>query len=282
MGGATGRENSSVHRFPPIGRYVVTHRDARLVRRVAGLCRRFLAWYENECHDPWTNGERFVLDAVAAAEPACIFDVGANVGGWTEMARLRCPSAEVHAFEISPPTLASLRDRTAGDRMVRCVATGLSDAPGTVRLRHFPDHPELTTASDFPHAATAEEIEAPVTTGDRYAEEAAIDRIDLLKIDVEGMEHRVLAGFEALFARGAVQTVQFEYGRVNILSGHLLRDFSAFFESHGFVLGKIFPDHVDFRPYSLVDEDFRGPNYLACRAARDDLIEVLGGRGAAC
>jgi hypothetical protein len=30
------------------------------------------------------------------------------------------------------------------------------------------------------------------------------------------------------------------------------------------VVGKLFPDHVDVRPYAMNDEDFMGPNYIAC------------------
>jgi hypothetical protein len=41
-------------------------------------------------------------------------------------------------------------------------------------------------------------------------------------------------------------------------------------------VGKIFPNGVEFREYELADEDFMGPNYLACRAARDDYVQALG------
>jgi hypothetical protein len=41
-------------------------------------------------------------------------------------------------------------------------------------------------------------------------------------------------------------------------------------------VGKIYPDYVDFRDYDLSDEDFLGPNYLACRVG-DGALERLGG-----
>jgi hypothetical protein len=37
-------------------------------------------------------------------------------------------------------------------------------------------------------------------------------------------------------------------------------------------VGKVYPTYVDFRSYRLTDEDFRGPNYLAVRRERNDLI----------
>jgi hypothetical protein len=76
--------------------------------------------------------------------------------------------------------------------------------------------------------------------------------------------------------------VQFEYGYVNVLTKHLLRDFHQLLEAAGLVVGKIYPNHVDFRTYRLPDEDFLGPNYLAVRRSQERLIAALsGGRRAA-
>lgn len=55
-----------------------------------------------------------------------------------------------------------------------------------------------------------------------------------------------------------------------------LGDFYTLFEAHGFAVGKLWPRWVDFHAYSLdVDEDFRGPNYVAVRQERSDLIARL-------
>ena len=101
--------------------------------------------------------------------------------------------------------------------------------------------------------------------------------VDFLKLDVEGAEHLVLQGLESSLRLQRVRFAQFEYGRVNILTHFLLRDFHQLFASYGYVVGKIYPDYVDFREYDLGDEDFMGPNYLACRAG-DDARGRLAGR----
>lgn len=89
-----------------------------------------------------------------------------------------------------------------------------------------------------------------------------IERIDLLKIDVEDAEHLVLEGFgEALGTK--IDAIQFEYGRVNIITHFLLRDFYQILEARNYLVGKLFSNHVDFRSYDLTDEDFVGPNYVA-------------------
>ena len=117
-----------------------------------------------------------------------------------------------------------------------------------------------------------------MTTGDKYCAEHGIAHIDLVKIDVEGMERQVLkTDLRTCLARNAIDLVQFEYGRANILNEFLLRDFHAFFEQRGYVVGKLYPNYVDFRGYDLADEDFAGPNFLACRSDKVHYLRAFGG-----
>jgi hypothetical protein len=85
----------------------------------------------------------------------------------------------------------------------------------------------------------------------------------------------VLQGFAESFARGAIDMVQFEYGPLNLTTRKLLADFDAFFTEKGFVVGKIYPEGVAFTSYEPADEDFVGPNYLACHEWRADMIASL-------
>ena len=82
---------------------------------------------------------------------------------------------------------------------------------------------------------------------------------------MEGAEHLVLRGLQQALAERRIRFVQLEYGRVNILTHFLLKDVSDLFGEYGYVVGKIYPDFVDVRDYDLGDEDFIGPNFLACR-----------------
>ena len=254
----------------PFARFVARHRRAFLPRKFAGLARRYLEWHGNVNYDLETNGEGFVLDVLASFRPRTLFDAGANQGDWTLAACARIPGASVHAFEISPPTYATLVANVASHQLVSCNNVGLSDREETITIRHYAELPALTTATAYPHPFPFTEMPARVIRGDAYAAQHGIDHIDLLKIDVEGMEEPVLRGFDGLFARGAVDLVQFEYGRVAILNHFLLSDFHQFFRERGFVVGKVFPRYVDFRDYGHGDEDFLGPNFLACREGLAD------------
>jgi FkbM family methyltransferase len=263
--------------FPSVGGWVARNRRKWLLRKMAGACRRYLSWYANVSYELEENGEGFVLDTLSRFQPTTVLDVGANVGDWSSEALRRCTGAQVYAFEISPPTFAALQQRLGSNARLHCRNTGLADHEGSIRIRHYEKYPALTTATAYPHPAEFRELEAQVTTGDRMLAAERIAHIDLLKIDVEGMEKQVLLGLQEAFSRGAIDLVQFEYGRVSIVNKELLSDFYSFFTARGYVVGKIYPNYVDFRAYDLGDEDFLGPNFLACRAARTDYVAAFGG-----
>lgn len=266
--------------LPRLGFWVARHRRNLLVRKFAGLCRKYACWYANVSYDLLTNGEHFVLETLGRHKPQLIFDAGANVGDWTLAANACCPGARIHSFEIAKPTFQVLVANTRQFPEVHCQNVGLSDRAGTIRIRYYDRLPALTTSSDYPHPFHFVEVNAQVISGDAYVTENHMDHIDLLKIDVEGMEEQVLRGFDGMLSRKAVDLVQFEYGRVSILNRFLLRDFYALFRERGYVVGKVFPNYVDFREYDMSDEDFLGPNYLACRADKPEYIKSFGGRNA--
>jgi hypothetical protein len=112
-------------------------------------------------------------------------------------------------------------------------------------------------------------------TGDAYCEAREIARIDLLKIDTEGSELLVLEGLNGMLSRERIDVIQFEYSRINVLSKYLLKDFYGLLDESRYAIGKLFPDHVAFKRYELVDETFMGPNYVAVRRGRPDLIGLL-------
>lgn len=263
-----------------LSRWLARHRHQAWVRRAAGWSRQVLDGQANLDYELASNGEAWLLRTLGGFAPALIIDAGANVGDWSLAAAQHCPSAQIHAFEIAAPTCEQLRRNTAAQPRIRVHALGLSDAAAQITLRHFAQAPALTTVTDYPHPFDSQALQAQVVRGDDFAAEQGITHINLLKVDVEGMEDQVLRGFDGLLRAGAVDLVQFEYGRVNILRRHLLADFHAFFSERGYRLGKLYPDGVEWRPYDLADEDFRGPNYVACREARVDLWRALSARPA--
>ena len=241
-------------------------RRSRFFRTIAKLAKQYLKWFGNASYKPHKNGERWVLAQLRDEPIRSVLDVGANVGDWALLAAELLPNATVWALEIVPATFARLRERVADHASIRCFNLGLADRDGVLRIHYDAAASTHATFTEYPHGGTRELIECAVRTGDAFVREHGIDRIDFLKMDVEGAEHLVLAGLAESLSARRIRFVQFEYGRVNILTKFLLRDFHELLRRYGYVVGKIFPDFVDFRPYDLGDEDFLGPNYLACQA----------------
>jgi hypothetical protein len=68
---------------------------------------------------------------------------------------------------------------------------------------------------------------------DDYCSERGVQRIDLLKLDVEGHELDVLQGAKRMFQEQRIGMVSFEFGGCNIDSRTFVQDFWYFFRQNG-------------------------------------------------
>ena len=235
-----------------------------IARAVARRAEKISLAYKNFNYDFKTNGEEYFLrHVIAPRKPQVMFDVGANDGDWALLAAKFCPAAVIHAFEIVPATADICVQNIAAQPRIILNRAGLSDAPGTIPVRTYRGLSTHASILNFPHDAESDVIDCPVIAGDDYVAAHKIAKIDLLKIDVEGAENRVIAGFTECLRAGKIAAIQFEYGRANILSKFLLRDWYELLLPLGFRIGKLYPDYVDFKDYDLTDEDFIGPNFVA-------------------
>lgn len=264
-----------------LGREVMEDRFAPASRALAAFFTTALDAWKNRQYDIEPSGEAALLTRLRQFAPTDVLDVGANEGDWALAACRELPATTVHAFEIVEATAGTL-DEAVRPFLPRVVVNrfGLGAEARDITMYFSAASP--TTASslrDVIGIAAAEqglrdvvEVRGTLRRGDDYLRERGITRVGLLKIDVEGAEMDVLSGFEAAFAAGAIDLVQFEYGRGNLTTRIFLADFYRFFEDRDFTLGKLYPEGVAFKPYDLDDEDFTGPNYVACRR---DLVDVI-------
>jgi FkbM family methyltransferase len=189
------------------------------------------------------------------------------------MARAAFPGATVHAFELIPSTFARLVRNLEGTDGVVLNNFGLSNENATVQAKSYVGDTGISSLLDYPHPWPSSWIEAQVRRGDEVARGL---HIDILKIDTEGAELMVLAGFEQTFAERNIDVVQFEYGGGWLLSGGTLKEACAMFDRLNFAVGKLYPNHVAFKDYELTDEDFRGfNNYVAVTRSRPDILAAL-------
>ncbi len=213
------------------------------------------------------SGEVALLGRLSASvpRPRVIFDIGANVGGWSLAASREFPDARIHAFEPSAAAFATLQAAVA-DRNVTCVRAAASDGAGAAVLHAVPGLPGLTSLHDRDlsgHGLRMSEKESVETlTIDEYCREHGVDRIDFLKIDVEGHELRVLQGAREMLEGGRIQRIQFEFGGTNIDARTYLRDFVRMLEPR-YVLSRVLVDGLEPLRYTEAEEIFVTTNIYA-------------------
>jgi FkbM family methyltransferase len=251
------------------------HSDDRSVEGLRRLVHTAGRYVHAENHDINTNGESRLLDLLGPGAEL-LLDVGACLGDWAFEAVRRAPSAEVHCFEIVSPTRRRLETRMRDEPRIRVVPAGLAEGEGQTRVKYYATRPGWSSIYDYPHDAPSVWLDEAVMTGDSYLEKIGDPPVDLLKLDTEGSELAILMGFRKALSAGRVRVVQFEYGYAAVLSHGLLRDFYALLEPLGYRIGRLGRAGVDFRSYSLRDENFFGPNMVAIRASEQLLVDSLG------
>ncbi|MFI5179498.1 MAG: amino acid adenylation domain-containing protein, partial [Vicinamibacterales bacterium] len=158
---------------------------------------------------------------------ACVFDVGANTGLFTVFVRSTCPDASVFAFEPIPSVcdVLKLNARIHGDARVQVFDCGLSDRADVAEFTYYPHLSIMSgrfadaaserdvikaflgtqpTSDEGPLADTVdamlldrltpERVTCRLRTVSDIIREQAVERIDLLKVDVEKSELEVLLG----------------------------------------------------------------------------------------
>ncbi|HEY8367890.1 MAG TPA: FkbM family methyltransferase [Thermodesulfobacteriota bacterium] len=149
-----------------------------------------------DLYGEWAEAEIDLL--VRLLDPGDVaLDVGANIGTHTlAFARRVGTGGRVLAFEPQPHVFALLEANVAANRLeqVRCLHAGVSDAAGEMLVPDLPPGERFNSGAvalrPVETAAEPGGVRVPVVTLD----EQVGDRCALVKLDVEGMEPRVLAG----------------------------------------------------------------------------------------
>ncbi len=243
---------------------------------LAGFGRALNRFYENRNHDLYSNGELTVLKKISKLNPSVIIDGGANVGKYSLLINQLMPDVRIYSFEPVKSTFEKLKKNVKGINNITPINKGLYSEICNKEINIFTGdtHSSLVDIQGLSYDSNQKQT-IELTKGDDFIGEHQIEMIDLLKIDVEGVEYDVLLGFEEQIQKRKIKVIQFEYGYINISTKKLLIDYYNFFESRGYLIGKIFPKTVEFRKYDFKYEDFLGPNFIAVKKTETELINML-------
>lgn len=221
------------------------------------------------------HGEYQMQEKLRSIPMATIFDVGCNIGEWTRMVREFQPIALIHMFEIVPFTFQKMLRNIPLDNGIFANSYGLSNETREIPLKVVTDNDRVsTTIMNIAHDNHVNK-KGLVSTGDFYTKHHGIEYIDFLKIDTEGHEYETLEGFMPLISAGKIATIQFEFGYINVLTRKLLMDYYELLAPYGYKIGRLTKEGVKFKDYHLMDEDFKGPDYVAVHQTRQDIIDLI-------
>lgn len=182
------------------------------------------------------------------------FDVGVNYG-YTS-AWISRWAERVYTFEPNPNNAAMIREqlRIRQIQNVEHIATAISDhqGEGVLHLKSVDGHHSL---GDIGASSTVGTMRVPVTTLDWFAETRGINRVSLLKIDVEGFEPEVLRGARRLLSTRAIDLILFECSpRFYRQRGLDPRAPMAVLEEYGYQTRTLHGDPVDRESMSTIQQ----------------------------
>jgi FkbM family methyltransferase len=245
------------------------------------ISKKYIHLYEGFSYNFNVNGERSILNKIKMKQLSVLFDVGANIGDWSNMALSIFPNAHVFSFELSKETFQTLQSNLSCNISRATLNNyGLSNKNEEVFYKDYGQNSGVNTIlsnTNFHDESLSSTLKlGNLITGDYYCKLNSINYIDFLKIDVEGAEHLVLEGFAEMLQNKAIRIIQFEYGYTHGDAHFLMKDFYNLLNSNGYILGPLKPTGVMFMDFNYHLNGFEsGPNFIAVLKSDTEIINLI-------
>ncbi len=181
---------------------------------------------------PRISGEASFLKNIFARTGGkpLVLDVGANVGDYAVSVKSHYPQARLYAFEPHPLTFQKLAGKAAQYGFT-AVQQACSAETGTTKFYDYAHNTGSQHASLYKdvfeqiYQDSVVEYDVSLTSLDHFFQSTpGLERINLLKIDTEGNEMRVLQGAEGAIRAGKIDVIYFEFNQMNVISRTFFKD----------------------------------------------------------
>lgn len=201
----------------------------------------------------WYQDVFEVLKRLNKNENPIIFDVGASTGSFSLQLQKEIKNCSVYAFEPFLEYYKILETNRVQFPAISTHNIALADAVGTQtffvnssKATNSLLPPKRTDSFIDNHAIPESQMTIPTMTLDAFCEASKITHIDLLKMDVQGGELKVLQGAKKMLGS---QSINFIYSEVWFIEGYenqpLYHDVASYLASFG------------YKPFGLYNMHFR-------------------------
>jgi len=145
---------------------------------------------------------------LAGGSPRVVLDCGAHHGRVARDYLAAFPSADVYSFEPTPATFEVLKRNLAGVDRANPIRAAVGETEGELDFYIAPFEQANSLLPRHPGRPEREQTaKVRVRRIDEFCREAKIDRVDILKLDVEGYEGPALRGCGRMLDDGRIGIV---------------------------------------------------------------------------
>jgi FkbM family methyltransferase len=239
------------------------------------FARRVISAYENNDVNMVSNGERWLVQRLAARGSLVAIDVGANQGDWAQIVLEYSPQARLLCFEPVPATFAVLKQAITGPN-VSLYNLALSSLSEPITIHAVDDNPYIASVCAgelYEPELQRNSITVQTLTGNQILKDEELENVNFLKIDAEGHDFNILQGFAEAIEKNYIELIQFEYNIFTLEAGHSL---SKFFKLLGqkYILCRLLPNGLEACGYHPVLDNFGQSNWVAVRTDTIDENQV--------
>lgn len=196
---------------------------------------------------------------IARGRNYTVIDAGANIGDWTALFRKHAADLEGTIYALEPQPAAAARIRALNLKCCEVIELALGEHPG--RATFHTSGPLDTTGSLFDRqdtygrGRTYDSFEVEVVRIDDFVRTRGIERIDFMKMDLEGGEHQALKGAAECFRTRRIRALSFEFGTSNVNARVFFREIYDLLVGNGFAISRVTPAGR-LMPISAYAEDY--------------------------
>jgi len=215
------------------------------------------------------NVMRYVRHKCLSNKNTVIFDVGANVGNYSQkiVKEFKNINFQLYSFEPSKETFFELKKRSKNIPNLRLYNIGFGEKSGTKTL--FYDKKKSGLALMYNrrllHFGIKMNLKESIKiyTIDDFCKRNRIQKIDFLKLDTEGHELSILKGAKKMIKDNVIRFIQFEFGGCNIDSKTYFQDFFYLLNKKYYIYRILKDDFYSIDSYKEIYELFLTTNFLA-------------------